>query len=115
MKLPTSTVAALLGQLSALAMVAQAAQKKIEIPAAGYTFKLSLFDDGRTTPYRVFFADEYLTGSSYRLSAEGTLSTSRQAPSCTSTARYKTTILSLSAKGNRRAGNMARAERTGTA
>lgn len=71
MKLRTTTVAVLLGQLSALAAVAQAAQKMIEIPAGGYTFKLSLFDDGRTTPYRVFFADEYLTGSSYRLSADG--------------------------------------------
>lgn len=71
MKLHTTTVAVLLGQLSSLATVAQAAQKKIEIPAGGYTFKLSLFDDGRTTPYRVFFADEYLTGSSYRLSADG--------------------------------------------
>ncbi|CAB1098072.1 unnamed protein product [Ectocarpus sp. CCAP 1310/34] len=71
MKLHTTTVGVLLGQLSSLATVAQAAQKKIEIPAGGYTFKLSLFDDGRTTPYRVFFADEYLTGSSYRLSADG--------------------------------------------
>lgn len=37
----------------------------------GVTFRASRFNDGRSTPYRIYFWDEHLTGSSYRFSPEG--------------------------------------------
>eukprot|EP00903_Cladosiphon_okamuranus_P007826 g7572.t1 len=38
---------------------------------AGVTFRATRFDDGRSTPYRIYFWDKHITGSSYRLSEEG--------------------------------------------
>lgn len=38
-----------------------------------HTFKLSSFDDGRSTPYRVSFWDDSITGSSYRFGEDGNL------------------------------------------
>lgn len=39
----------------------------------GSTFRVTRFDDGRDTPYRIFFWNEALTGSSYRFDGNGDL------------------------------------------
>lgn len=48
-----------------------AVKETLEIEQGDVTFKVSRFTDGRSTPYRIYFWDEHLTGSSYRLSPEG--------------------------------------------
>lgn len=70
------TTASILGLLSAPALgrvstPAAAVQEMLEIEEGGIKFKVSRFTDGRSTPYRVYFWDEYLAGSSYRFSAQG--------------------------------------------
>ncbi|CAM9354990.1 unnamed protein product, partial [Hapterophycus canaliculatus] len=73
MKPSTITTAAwtLLGFLSGPALVAKATQQQAKIQEGGYVFKVSRYDDDRTRPYRLFFWDDHLTGSSYRLDADG--------------------------------------------
>lgn len=74
MKTSTITTATwgLLGLFSASAMTAKATtQQQAKIHEGGYTFKVSRYDHGRSRPYRVFFWDDHLTGSSYRLDADG--------------------------------------------
>ncbi|CAM9835143.1 unnamed protein product [Scytosiphon promiscuus] len=67
----TTAAWALLGLLSGPALSAKATQQQAKIQEGGYTFKVSRYNDGRTRPYRVFFWDDHLTGSSYRLDADG--------------------------------------------
>lgn len=47
--------------------------QQLKIPENGYTFRVSRFDDGRKTPYRIYFWNEALTGSSYRFDGNGDL------------------------------------------
>jgi len=49
------------------------AYQQLEIREGGYTFRVSRMTDGRETPYRIYFWDKALTGSSYRLSGDGNL------------------------------------------
>lgn len=69
------TTTSVLGLLSASALarthVPTPVQETLEIEEGGVTFRVSRFTDGRSTPYRVYFWDEHLAGSSYRLSPEG--------------------------------------------
>eukprot|EP00903_Cladosiphon_okamuranus_P007811 g7557.t1 len=70
-----ATTTSILGLLFASALarvhIPSPVQETVEIEEGGVTFKVSRFTDGRSTPYRVYFWDEHLTGSSYRLSSEG--------------------------------------------
>ena len=47
--------------------------QQFEIPIDGYTFRVSRFSDERDTPYRLYFRDEHLSGSSYRFDDDGNL------------------------------------------
>lgn len=69
---PSTTASVLLGLLSApaLAMPSKASQQ-IEVAEGGVRFKVTRFGDGRTTPYRIYFWDKVLTGSSYRFNKDG--------------------------------------------
>lgn len=67
----TTTAWSLLGLLSGPTLAAKAPQQQAKIQEGGYTFKVSRYDDDRARPYRVFFWDDHLTGSSYRLDADG--------------------------------------------
>lgn len=69
----STTASIVLGLLSNPAMATDPVKSQIEVPVGGVTFKLSKFHDGRTTPYRLYFWDEYLTGSSYRFGKTGYL------------------------------------------
>ena len=69
-----STIASvLLGLLSGTAVDATAAQLVVPSPDDKVKFKLTKFTDGRTTPYRLYFWDHHLTGSSYRFDQHGDL------------------------------------------
>lgn len=70
----TSSVAPLfLGLWSLGSPCAEALQMAVKEPRSGTTFKISKFDDGRNTPYRVYFWDDALRGSSYRFDDAGDL------------------------------------------
>lgn len=71
MKLSTITPI-MLGLLAGPGQMAQAHQQ-ISIKKGGHKFKLAGFDDGRSTPYRISFWDDSLTGSSYRFDGYGHL------------------------------------------
>jgi len=47
--------------------------QQLQIPGKGYKFRVSRYDDGRKTPYRIYFWDTNLTGSSYRFDGDGNL------------------------------------------
>lgn len=51
--------------------VASRVNQQIEVTEGGVTFRVSRFGDGRTTPYRIYFWDNALTGSSYRFDEDG--------------------------------------------
>lgn len=62
----------LLGLLSSpVATAEEPLQFKIPSQDDQYVFTLSKFMDGRSKPYRVYFWDDELTGSSYRLDLDG--------------------------------------------
>lgn len=70
----TSSVAPLfLGVWSPGLFFTGALQIVVKEPRSGTTFKVSKFDDGRSTPYRVYFWDDSLRGSSYRFDMAGDL------------------------------------------
>ena len=74
MKKASAASCVLLGLLSASCartMEPEPIKAQVEVDLGGVTFKASRFTDGRSTPYRIYFWDEHITGSSYRLSAEG--------------------------------------------
>lgn len=48
-------------------------KQQMSISENGHAFKVSRFADGRSTPYRIYFWDELLTGSSYRFDGNGDL------------------------------------------
>ncbi len=69
----TSTIAsALLGLLSSPVVSAEE-PLQLKIPSGDdqYVFTLTKFMDGRSKPYRVYFWDDMLTGSSYRVDQNG--------------------------------------------
>lgn len=68
-----TTASALLGLLPSPAMATEAVKSQAELSVGGVTFKLSRFHDGRVTPYRLYFWDEEITGSSYRFGRGGHL------------------------------------------
>eukprot|EP00903_Cladosiphon_okamuranus_P014053 g13063.t1 len=47
--------------------------QQMKVSENGNTFKVSRFADGRSTPYRIYFWNEALTGSSYRFDGNGDL------------------------------------------
>lgn len=51
----------------------EALQITVKEPRSGTTFKVSKLDDVRNTPYRVYFWDDTLRGSSYRFDEAGDL------------------------------------------
>lgn len=66
------TTAPILGLLAVPAWARMAAVKEsLEIEEKGVNFQISRFTDGRSTPYRIYFGDKHLSGSSYRLSQRG--------------------------------------------
>lgn len=69
---PSTTARVLLGLLSAsVMMITSQAHQQCEVTEQGTSFRVSHFDDGRTTPYRVYFWNKSLTGSSYRFEEDG--------------------------------------------
>lgn len=73
MKPSTSAAIVLGGLLSTPATMTSASQanQQIEVTEGAVTFRVSRFGDGRTTPYRIYFWDKGLTGSSYRFDEDG--------------------------------------------
>lgn len=71
-----STTASILGLLSApalgmVSMPAAAVQESFRVEEGGVKFKVSRYIDGRSTPYRVYFWDRHLSGSTYRFGPVG--------------------------------------------
>ena len=68
-----TTTSALLGLLSTPATATEPVKAQAEVSLGDVTFRLSRFNDGRSTPYRIYFWDKHITGSSYRFSQSGHL------------------------------------------
>lgn len=78
MKKPSTTASVLLGLLSGSSMTAASpllpsvpTKQQFKVTEGGVKFKVTHFDDGRRTPYRLYFWDNALTGSSYRFKEDG--------------------------------------------
>lgn len=69
----STSIALLLWLAAGLTTAVQDPRQQLVVREGGFTFKLSASDDDRSTPYRVFFWDESLAGSSYRFTTDGRL------------------------------------------
>eukprot|EP00752_Nemacystus_decipiens_P006195 g5590.t1 len=69
----SATTSVLLGLLSRSAVATEPVKAQAEIPVGDVTFRVSRFTDGRSTPYRIYFWDKHITGSSYRFGQDGHL------------------------------------------